>query len=263
MNRLSTLSAATLLALSFGAAAEPEPAAGAGTVEIWITRHAEKQTVLEDIGSGLFREVCNEIECAEELNAKGELRAELLAEWFDRRGITGRITHVFSSHKMRTRQTVELVAAYAGLDNDDDLIADGVQQLPNNLAELDAKASASEAITAETLLSLAPGSVAVVGAHSGTIYDVLDLMGADTTDPDVFPRKASNGKVPTFGDLWRVTVRTKRNGEQVVRVNKRLQLQPTRLQRTELERPDRFASDLIELPAPELGFEFPSVVSLH
>lgn len=248
--RNTTLTGIALLSLSSIASAEGyEPAGGSDRVEIWITRHAEKQTVLESIGSGMFQELCNEIECAEELNAKGELRAALLADWFERRGITERVTHVFSSHKMRTRQTVEQIAADAGLANDYDLIPDGVQQLPSNYMELDAKASASEDITAETLLDLAPGSVAVVGAHSGTIYDILDKMGADTFDPDVFPRRLDNGKVPTFGDLWRVTVRTKNNGDKVVRVNKRIQLQPTKLVRTEIERPD----DL----APPLELEWP------
>ena len=254
------LTGIALLSLSSVASADGlEPAGGSDRVEIWITRHAEKQTLLQDLGSGLFQEVCNEIECAEELNPEGELRAELLADWFERRGITERVTHVFSSHKTRTRQTVEQIAADAGLVNDYDLIPDGVQQLPSNLMELDAKASASEDITAETLLALAPGSVAVVGAHSGTIYDILDKMGADTSDPDVFPRRADNGKVPTFGDLWRVTIRTKRNGETVVRVNKRIQLQPTKLVRTEIERPDEFAPPLeIEWPVElsELDGEF-------
>ncbi len=239
LNRIGTLSAVALLATSFTAtASDYEPAEGSGNVEIWVTRHAEKQTELEDLGGGMFQEICSPVECAEVLNAEGELRAELLAEWFVTRGITSRVTHVFSSHKQRTRQTVEMIAQDAGLSNDVDLIADGVQQLPADQNELDAKAGASEQLTADALLALAPGSVAVVGGHSGTIYDIFELMGVETDeDPSLFPKKASDGKVPTFGDLWRLSIRTQRNGEQVVTVRKRIQLQPTKLVRTELARP--------------------------
>ena len=222
-----------------------EASRGDGLVEVYFTRHAEKMTLLEEQDDGSFVEVCGEENCAEVLNAEGELRAELLAEGFAETGLTDRLTHAFSSHKTRTRQTIERIAAEAGLTGDVDKNPDdGIQEFPVEnddgefATELDPEGtSASEAPTIDALLSLPPGSVALVAGHSGTLYDIMaglglqDVCGPDTLetcDQDRYPAK-DNGKVKNFGDLWKITI----DGGSptfVYRVN----LQPLELQVDEL-----------------------------
>ena len=218
---------------------------GDGLVEVYFTRHAEKMTQLAEQADGSFVEVCGEVNCAEVLNAEGELRAELLAEGFAETGLTDRLTHAFSSHKIRTRQTIERIAAEAGLTGDvDKNQGDGIQEFPvfnadgEFATELDPEGtSASEAPTIEALLSLPAGSVALVAGHSGTLYDIMaglglpDVCGADTLetcDQDRYPAK-DDGKVRNFGDVWKITIE---NGSPtfVYRVN----LQPLELQVNEL-----------------------------
>ena len=45
----------------------------------------------------------------------------------------------------------------------------------------------------------------VVGAHSGTLYPIMEAFGIDTGDPVDFPRKP-NGKVRGFNNLWIVSI---------------------------------------------------------
>ncbi|MFK7892632.1 MAG: hypothetical protein AB8B63_17575 [Granulosicoccus sp.] len=192
-------------------------------VEIYFTRHAEKATQLAEQQDGSFVEICGEAKCAEVLNAKGELRAELLRDLFNDAGITDRLTHAFSSHKIRTRQTIELIAADAGLTGDLDKNAgDGIQEFPvlnqdgtQNATELDPEGtSASEAPVIEALLSLEAGSVALVAGHSGTLYDIMSGLGlsdvclSDTVascNQDRYPIN-DDVKVRDFGDIWKVTL---------------------------------------------------------
>ena len=199
-------------------------AAGTTTdVEIYFTRHAEKETLLDEQEDGSFVEVCGEVNCAEILNAKGALRAELLRDLFRNAGITERLTHAFSSHKIRTRQTIELITADAGLTGDIDKNAnDGIQEFPvsnpngtQNATELDPEGtSASEAPVIEALLSLEAGSVALVAGHSGTLYDIMSGIGLGdvclsdtvaTCNQDRYPIN-DDVKVRDFGDVWKVTL---------------------------------------------------------
>ncbi len=217
---------------------------------IYFTRHAEKQTTTTTLGPALTiipmtddplgsesnrgsnrDDVCGSSKCAEELNALGKLRAQLLADWFDRRGITDDVTHVYASHKVRTRQTVEEIAARAGLiGNDFDLISDGVQQLPADGTELNPQStSPSEQPTIDAIFGLQAGDVAVIAGHSGTLYDIMEGIGIDTSDPANFPRD-EDGKVRDFGDLWKVVVK---NGE--AKFKWRKNFQPTKLTFVETE----------------------------
>ena len=206
--------------------AESNSAKNYNRTVIYFTRHAEKMTRLKSAGDveGHLVEDCGLDKCAEILNAKGEFRAVLLADWFQRRGITDRLTHAFSSHKIRTLQTIQLIAADAGLSNDVDLIADGVQQLPADGTELSPEStSPSEGPTIAALQQLAGGSVALVAGHSGTLYDIMEGLGIDTSDAEDFPRNG-DGKVRDFGDVWKLVLR---NGK--ARLIYRRNLQPTRL----------------------------------
>ena len=218
---------------------------GEALVEVYFTRHAEKMTQLAEQEDGSFVEVCGEENCAEVLNAEGELRAELLADTFAEAGITDRLTNAFSSHKIRTRQTIEQIAAEAGLDGDVDKNPDdGIQEYPvsnsdgSDATELNPEGtSASEAPTIDALLSLPAGSVALVAGHSGTLYDIMaglgldDVCGADTLDTcnqDRYPAK-DDGKVANYGDLWKITI-----DDGVPTFEFRLNLQPLELQLNEL-----------------------------
>lgn len=192
-------------------------------VEIYFTRHAEKETELEEQEDGSFVEICGDDKCAEILNAKGELRAELLRDLFNNAGVTARLTHAFSSHKNRTRQTIEMIVADAGLTGDVDKNPDdGIQEFPvlnddgtQNASELDPEGtSASEAPVIEALLTLAPGSVALVAGHSGTLYDIMAGLGLDdvcltdtvaTCNQSRYPID-EDVKVRDYGDIWKVNV---------------------------------------------------------
>jgi len=170
--------AAVLLLASVSTSAHAEGFNPFAPVTLYFTRHAEKQNTMDKVGDGLYMEVCGESKCAQELNPEGELRARLLAAWFQERGITAGLTHAFSSHKKRTLQTIVQIAADANLTGDIDLTADG---------------------------ALPGGSVAVVAGHSGTIYDIMEGLGLDTSNEIRFPRDAK-GKVRDFGDIWKVVI---------------------------------------------------------
>lgn len=190
---------------------------------IYFVRHGEDEVALIDpergrrlglkvlltdcktFGRGKERDEC----CLEILNPLGEMRAILLANWFLDQGITEQLTHVIASHKIRTRQTVGEIAADAALGGDiDQNPGDGVQQIPPFVEECDdgfesSKSSRDPMIAA--LGALLPGSTAVVGAHSPTIYPIMESFGIDTSDPVDFPRRP-NGKVKGFNNLWIVSI---------------------------------------------------------
>lgn len=184
-------------------------------VIIYFTRHAEKQTVTTEGPDNVFTGVCGVEKCAEELSPKGQERADLLVDWFERRNITQNLTHAFSSHKTRTRQTIEQIVAAAGLSGDSDKNAgDGIQEYPTfveSVTEVEPEViiigeiedgpqivqivsgdgedqgfatelnpegtSRSEQPTIDALLGLENGSVALVAGHSGTLYDIMYGIG--------------------------------------------------------------------------------------
>ena len=150
----------------FSATLMPVAAIAGQGVTVYFTRHAEKMTELMQTAPGKFMEICTQDreDCAEVLNPVGELRAKLLADYFDRRHITVRLTNVFSSDKQRTRQTVAEIAERTGLSNDtDQMSGDGVQQLPADVNDEFSSNSISVQPTVDALLSLPPGSVCRCG----------------------------------------------------------------------------------------------------
>jgi hypothetical protein len=179
---------------------------------IYFLRHGED--IPESVLGDILVPDCTETCCLEVLNDLGTKRAELLAAWFEERGILRRLTHVIASHKVRTLQTVAPLAAAAaesgaGLADDvDQQPGDHVQQVPPFIEEcapgFEGSASSRGPMT-EFLMSLAPGSQVVVAAHSPTIYPILEAFGIDTHDPRDFPR-GSGGLVSGFGNLWIVDV---------------------------------------------------------
>lgn len=192
-------------------------------VTVYFTRHAEKKTTLVETGANTvnyadspeagtfigsnYDEYCGNEKCGEELNAFGLVRAELLANWFARIGVVNKLDAVYSSHKLRTYQTVAPTAEAAGLE---------VIQLPAGGTELSPEGtSASECPTITAILSAEPGSTLLVSGHSGTLYDImgdgnsdcagLGLLTDDDASSDQFPKDAK-GKVANFGDIWKVTI---------------------------------------------------------
>ena len=230
--------------------------AGGDDVTVYFTRHAEKQTTTTVLGPATktyelaydengdgtvtpsaeegasvgdnLDEVCGTKKCAEELSDLGLLRADLLVEYFDRKGVIDELDAVYSSHKYRTRQTVEPTAAAAGLT---------VVQLPEGGTELQPEGTtASECPTLEAIRAAAPGSTLLVAGHSGTLYDIMgagnedcpDLgLGLDIGDDEAFPKSTKAGKegdVRDFGDVWQVVIK---DGE--AKLRERVNLQPVRL----------------------------------
>ena len=237
----TTAAAATLVAVTLVPA---QAQANNGYVTVYFTRHAEKMTDTVSLGDATktyeadyasgadtpalsdgqagdskgdnLDEICGTSKCAEVLNEKGELRAMLLADFLGRWGVTRRLDAVYSSHKIRTRQTVEPTATAAGLS---------VVQLPMNATELEPESTGpSECPTVDAILSADPGDTLLVAGHSGTLYDIMGDgnddcagLGLDTSNDRRFP-KDEDGKVRDFGDLWKVVIRNG-NARFVYRVN--------------------------------------------
>ena len=228
-------------------------------VTVYFTRHAEKKTTtttvmnstantyeaeydgsedldITDLGptgdsKGSNRnDVCGVDKCAEELSALGLLRRDLLVDWFTANNITSELTAIYSSHKVRTYQTVEAIASAANLE---------IIQLPADGTELEPEGTtASECPTVEAIMSAPVGSVILVAGHSGTLYDIMGTgvkncsvsgLGLDTDDNDHFP-KDKKGKVANFGDIWKVTIK-----DGVAEFGYRKNLQPTSLDVVETE----------------------------
>lgn len=223
-------------------------------ITVYFTRHAEKETTTYELGSATStyeliwsgedfdvtppledngdpskgknrNDVCGGDKCAEELNALGLARADLLADWFSHHRVTHKLDAVYSSHKERTRQTVAPTAAAAGLT---------VQQLPSDGTELEPEGtSSSECLTLDAIANAASGDTLLIAGHSGTLYDImgdgndtcagLGLLKDDDASSNRFPKDAK-GKVADFGDIWKVTIH---NG--TARFKYRVNLQPKAL----------------------------------
>jgi broad specificity phosphatase PhoE len=213
----------------------PSLAFAGDKVTVYFTRHAEKQPLLTDAGDGssLGHVVQPKGEKgAEELNEFGEKRAAELADWFFAKGITSELTHIFSSQKLRTRQTIAAIADDAVYISGDALATigvmedympgDGIQQFPMDIVannyegRLETIDSPSTSVppTVTALSNLPADSVALVAMHSGTFYKILDGLGINNfiheddlpTDEGLFP-KGTDGKISTFGDIWKVEIK--------------------------------------------------------
>lgn len=244
----AALALSVLIALPATSFADGNSKKNNNKIVIYFTRHAEKQTQLEELTDGQLKEVCGTDKCAEELSSLGELRASLLADWFEKKGITDELTHIFSSHKLRTLQTIRHIAEASELSGDNDKNAnDGVQEYPILNAETNEFAtelspegtSSSESPTIDALKNLDPGSVALVAGHSGTLYDIMYGLGltdactkatVETCNQDRYPIN-EKVKVANFGDIWKVVLA---NGNAKFRF--RTNLQPVKLKSTELVR---------------------------
>lgn len=210
-------------------------------VTVYFTRHAEKQALLTDAGDGHLVQP-KDAKGAEELSELGVERAAALADWFLAKGITSDLTHIFSSQKLRTRQTIAAIAEDAlningdalVTSNDNDYLAsDGIQQFPTDIVANDYEGrletidspSSSVDPTIVALLDLPADSVALVAMHSGTFYKILTGLGIDSgsevTDEGLFP-KGDDGKISTFGDIWKIEIK---KGVARVKWRKNLQFQ--------------------------------------
>ena len=190
------------------------------TTVIYFVRHGEDspELVAFDPSFSVVFNNCNigSTCCEEVLNPIGEERAARLADWFKATHITDTLTHVIASHKIRTRQTVEKIAQFAGLggdrDGDGDLDGtdidqapgDGVINVPSTPLECDPGFTSSASATQPQinyLRTLPLGSRAVVCSHSPVLYPLMQAFGIDTSDPVTFP-KDTRGRVVGFNNLW-------------------------------------------------------------
>jgi broad specificity phosphatase PhoE len=167
---------------------------------VYFTRHGEDMVTSECWGDP--DDPC----CTEILNPVGELRAQLLADWFAKEGITEELTHILATHKTRTRQTVRHIAEEAGLPGGGDANPDdGIEQVPNIDPE-----------TGEFITECTPGyesskstrgpmlnaildiheseedAVILAAGHSPQLYWVMMALGIDTSDDITFPKKCKN-----------------------------------------------------------------------
>ncbi|MCI0746719.1 MAG: histidine phosphatase family protein [Verrucomicrobia subdivision 3 bacterium] len=187
------------------------------TTLVYFVRHAED--VPELVGSDPSFTVtfnnCNlDGSCCEEaLNSLGKVRATVLADWFEEKGLTSTLTHVIASHKLRTRQTVAGIAQRAGLGGDvDQAPGDGVINVPPISGECDPGWTSSSSVTQPQInfiATLPVGSRAVVCSHSPVLYPLMQAFGIDTSDSVKFP-KDSRGRVSGFSNLWIVELQPTR-----------------------------------------------------
>ena len=215
-----------LLGAVFFSGALITPAAIAGEKVLYFVRHAEKQNQLtEDTNNpGVFTRDCEiydiekgKICCTEELSDLGLHRRDELAVWLEDHGI--QLDVVFSSHKLRTWQTVNAAAAVNGLEVDPlgpaNCFDDGEEGEDPEFYDCDAGCESGKASIEATLDAiendLSSGDTALIGQHSGTIYKIMDALGIDTSDEEDFPRNPENGKVAGYNNLWKITI--KESGE--------------------------------------------------
>jgi len=167
----------------------------------------------------------------EALNPVGELRAELLADWFAREGITDELTHILATHKVRTRQTVQHIALQAGLPGGGDANPDdGIQQVPNidpatgefidecTPGYESSKSTRQPMVDAILEIHKKKGrrdNVILAAGHSPQLYWVMRELGLDTSDNTTFPKTCKgedkdppcdnidkNERVDGFNNLW-------------------------------------------------------------
>ncbi len=197
------------------------PAAIAGNTVLYFMRHAEKQNQLTeaetDIGK-CYTEDCREYKpgktcCTEELSDLGLLRRDEIAEWFTKRGITHELDHVFSSHKLRTLQTVQKIADEAKLDVERLGPAECMDPGTECSSGCESGKDSIDA-TVSAIWALPQGTKAVIAQHSGTIYLIMEALDIDTSDLEDFPRDTLTGKVAGYNNLWKV--RIKPSGEIIV-----------------------------------------------
>lgn len=144
------------------------------------------------------------------LSPEGRARALLLARRFRDAGIT----HVFSTHKLRTLQTVRPTAA------DHDLEVEQIPR-PGTLLEgvevVNQGTSTSDSIKPmiEALLSVPAGSVVLAAGHSSTLFAVMAGLGVPVADEDDPCEEGKPSRLPCagkdcfpggFDNLWTVTL---------------------------------------------------------
>lgn len=187
---------------------------------VYFTRHCEDmpELVESDPTFTVTFNDCNEDDscCVEALNPLGQVRASVLADWFEAKGIARTLTHVVATHKLRTRQTVAKIALLAGLGGDldgdgtldgadvDQEPGDGVINVPSTPAECDVGWTSSSSVLQpqfDYVSTLPFGSRAVVCSHSPVLYPLMEALGIDTSDPVKFPRD-ERGRVSGFNNLW-------------------------------------------------------------
>ncbi len=192
---------------------------------VYFTRHCEDvpELVNSDPTFTVTFNNCNSEGtcCVEALHPLGKVRAAALADWFESKRITGTLTHVIASHKLRTRQTVEKIARLAGLGGDidgdgtldgadvDQAPGDGVINVPPTPGECDAGWTSSRSVIqpqTNYINTLPLGSRAVLCSHSPALYPIMQAFGIDTSDPVRFP-KDSTGRVSGFNNLWVVELK--------------------------------------------------------
>jgi phosphohistidine phosphatase SixA len=230
----SWMVATVIVFLSPGTQANPPQSEAANKTIVYLVRHAEDvpDLVGSDPSFTLTFNNCNQDNscCEERLNPLGRVRAAALADWFETRKITGTLTHVIASHKVRTRQTVEKIAQAAGLGGDlngdgtpdgadvDQVPGDGVINVPPTPAECEPGWTASASVTQPQINYLAAlplGSRAVLCSHSPVLYPLMQAFGIDTSDPVKFPKDA-RGRVRGFDNLWAIELRPVQVGDGVV-----------------------------------------------
>lgn len=165
-------------------------------VQIYLVRHPETESTPADLK-------------AIHLSDTGRKRAALLIPTLA--GI--RVSHLFASHTLRTRETLEELARERSLP---------IVQLPRpgstwNGQFVTDELSRREAIEpiANALRALPPGSTAVVGMNSENIFAVLNRLGVPVTAPGqtcaigqlCVPCLNNTCFPPVFDRLWYLALR--------------------------------------------------------
>jgi phosphohistidine phosphatase SixA len=215
-----------------------------GSTIVYLLRHAEETRTIKVLGEATtaynvewdgnaanitstdgstagsnYNEACGDRNCAEELSSLGLLRADVLGRWFHSNGILSDITHIFSSSKRRTKQTVQPAATLAGIS---------VQPFPTDGTELNPQGAGSTTCpTINAIKNAQHGSKILVASHTSAIYQILGSgvegectgFGIDTSDVQTFPVD-DRGAVPKeeYGFVWIFSIDEAGNGTFLKRI---------------------------------------------
>jgi phosphohistidine phosphatase SixA len=178
----------------------------------------------DTIGSN-YDDACGSTHCAEELNPLGLMRASMLGQWFQDKGILSSTTDVFATSKRRTQQTVLPAAALAEMT---------VQTFPVDGTELDPQsARRTTCPTIDAIKNVSNGSQILVASHTSAIYQIMGPgveeectgFGIDISNDDIFP-KDDRGSVPRaeYGFIWKFSIDAEGNAHFLKRIDFKLDL---------------------------------------
>jgi hypothetical protein len=176
------------------------PDAEAGTKKLlYFVRHGESgPQFLPTSTPGTFTDNClpDRSCCTTPLTPIGLERGVGLRDWFAEHKKLETVTHLIATNKVRTSQTIQLIADATGVP---------IVKATGTAGECDVgfKGTPDSAPYLISAINALPeGAVAVIAGHGEAMYAIMAATtGIDTSDPVEYPKDAT-GRVVGFNHLW-------------------------------------------------------------